>query len=184
MTTDESTEPEPAAIDEPCDDRRPGLQAPRFRLMTLFLVVALAAVAAAAVASLSLPTIFVSAMVIMTVIAHVAGASIGSTLRDQASDELSQRRAARRKLRQEDFAPTTSLSKRQGVHLATMISTVCGALLGAGAGAVIFTTIYSPDITWPVIACGSIGAGVLGGIFGFAASGFIVVMIGVGRETH
>lgn len=166
------------------DEFRPALKPPQFRLATLFLVIALACAILAAIATMSLPLLFVAAIFVLAVVLHVAGARIGGLLRENGSEKPTGEPFARRELQKEDFAPATGLSRRDGFPLTTIISTVCGSLLFGSIGSAVLCYLNWEDLTWLIAIASAIGPGVLGGIVGFASSGFVVVLIGVGIETH
>jgi len=114
-------------------------------------------------------------LLILSIIAHVAGNVIGTRLKSRR-----QRRAAealeaiepRESLRNEHFAPTTKLGGRQSLGWLPLGSGIGGFALGAVLGSLWTANLLGRDFDWGTIALAGIAFGALGGFGGFLVVGF------------
>lgn len=169
---------------QPDDDIRPALKPPQFRLTTLLLVVALVCAVLAMLATTSLPLLIVVSIFVLAVVLHVVGAKLGGSLRRNGSEKSQHAATKPRELQPDDFAPTTGLSRREGSPIITVAATIAGAILFGSIGCAVLCYIHWQNLTWLAAIAAATASGVLGGIIGFGASGFILVLVGMGLETH
>ena len=173
----------------PPDEFRPGLRPPQFRLSTLLLLVTgLAAVFASfgLVGSWGTPLLI---LLILCVVAHVAGAKIGARLRENGNRPVDEAgrplpRRPRQPLAAHQFAPATRLSRRYALGLPILIITALGILLGALLGGGGLAWLNWEKANAVSIAFGAVASGVLGGIFGFWIGSFIQVTTTAGLEAR
>jgi hypothetical protein len=162
------------------DDRRPGLQPPQFGLAALMVAVTIFASLFALFHYAGMLASVIAIFFLLCVVAHVAGNAIGTQLRDVGSQDPSAK-AAKNRFRAampNDFAPVTRLRERYSLGkrnvAITLIGTVVGGLLGGGG----LLWLGGWKTTWVVAALGFGASAVLGGIWTFAASSFVHVMLG------
>src|SRR5688572_27186209 len=127
------------------------LPPPRFGLRTLLLVVTGCAVIFAMSNWLSPIALAGVVMLVLCVIAHVAGNAIGTRLRELGPSRRSGRDSAAEPLARPqgaDFAPVTRLSQRQSLGWPIILGTAGGTLAGAVGGG-LWTVTHShggPDL--------------------------------------
>jgi len=163
------------------------LPPPQFGLRTLLLVVTACAVLAALSQWVTPVVLACLALLILSIMAHVAGNAIGTQLRDLGShatdDAVLPPGLARGKPKADDFAPATRLGQRHGLGWPILIATVVGTVGGAVGGAA-WTLISSRGPVGMLnVGIGAIAFAVLGGIAAFAAFGFIQVGLGALRQA-
>ena len=165
------------------DDRRPGLQPPQFGLGTLMTVISLLGLLFAVFHYVGLLGSVIVFFFILCVIAHVAGNAIGMQLRHLGSQPPpgSKTPAGTRHffgVSPGDFAPVTRLRERYSLGRRNMAITLLGALGGGVLGG--FALLWLGDFksTWIVGVLGFSASAVLSGIWTFAASSFLHVMLG------
>ncbi len=173
----------------PPDDRRPALEPPRFRLRTLLALVAVCCLLLAIITSLNPYGMFAAIMLVLTVLAHILGATLGHKLRDYGSrppQGEEQRPAAERYRHVEpaEFAPTTRLSGRRGPGRLILIMSITWAVLGAAGGAILLVVVNGERSSIVNIASGAAAFGVLGAIWGFALASFLQELLGALWEAH
>ena len=162
------------------------LPPPQFGLRTLLLVITGCGVIFALSNWLSPVALAGVVMLVLCVIAHVAGNAIGTRLRElgttrQPSDAANELLV---RPRQGDFAPVTRLGQRHSLGWPIVIGTAAGTVTG-GIGGGIWTLMHtqgSPDFL--SIAVGVLAFAVLCGIAAFAIVGFVQVGVGAIRQTQ
>ena len=168
------------------DDHRPGLKPPRFSLATLFVVVGVLGVLFAAMSYLSSYATLLLILFILTVAAHVAGNAIGTQLRENGNRRTITNhdtpREKRRPIAATDFAPTSQLHHRSALGKPIVITTAVGSAAGAVLGGYGLTTLMEHP-TLLAILLGVVASAVLGGIWTFAASGFLQVASSALRQA-
>jgi len=164
---------------QPPDDRRAPLKPPQFALRTLLLGVTLCAVACAAAQWLSPLAVAGFGFLFLCIVAHVAGNSLGTRLRENGSQPLppgeqTAGRQVRRSIAADEFAEATQLSRHQTLGrpqwIATLIGIVCGGL-GGGLGAALLSRVFDQSI----ILLGVVAFATLGGIGAFLMYSFVQV---------
>ena len=115
-------------------------------------------------------------MLVLLVIAHIAGASIGTRLRqigDACDSQKAPDRPRRRTVAQHEFAPETQLCRRTCVSRTMISFTIAGAvLLGCvGSGTLFWLTWGQVNVPTAIVAIGS--SSFLGGFVGFIGSSFL-----------
>jgi hypothetical protein len=112
-------------------------------------------------------------LLILSIIAHVAGNVIGTRLkaieRARKNVEPAEPRAA---LRSDHFAPTTKLGGRQSLGWLPLGSGIGGFVFGASLGSAWTAYLLAPDFDWGTLALAAVAFGALGGIGGFLVVGF------------
>jgi hypothetical protein len=148
---------------------------PQFGLRTLLLVVSCLAVIFGLWHWVSPITFAALLLLVISIIAHVAGNVIGGRLRDGQTGQ----RAVQEKhehvndLQEEHYAPVTKLGHRQSLGLLPIISAGTGMLVGAALGGGWTAIVTQPHIDWGPVIVAVIAFGVLGGLGGFLTAGFI-----------
>ncbi|MFM9066697.1 MAG: hypothetical protein ACKOU6_16145 [Planctomycetota bacterium] len=176
------------------------LPRPQFTLRTLFLIITLVCLLLAACQVLSPLAIGVLILVLLSVLAHVAGNAIGTQLRDGqsgsptagAQDQLSGSRVdgglpdshARRPLAADDFARRSQLSHRQSLRwLIILPSIVVGATIGGLLGAWWLSNIPAVQLSLLKLVVGTTATTVLGGMLGFLLSAFLKTLISANQDA-
>ncbi len=161
------------------DDHQVGIGPPRFSLRTLLLVVTVAGCLFGVMSALG--TIWSMGMLIILclVFAHVAGNSLGTTLRDQATrqaaDERRERLLASPITAARPEAPVPGqLTKSSRLNRVTSVMTAGGAIAGGAFGGTLSARLY-PEAGIAALVLGVASAAVLGGFVGFTVSAFISV---------
>lgn len=163
----------------PDDGHRPGLPPPQFGMRTLLTVVAGLCVVFAVWAAGGPVLAFVVILLLLAVIAHVAGNAIGTKLKENGN----RRRAEQNEqpniieLSGDHYAPQTKLGEKSSLGLTIILSTALGFLAGAVGGGGLLTYLNWEKIIWPSIALAAVACGVLGGLAGFMMSSFIHVTV-------
>ena len=162
------------------------LRPPQFGLRTLLLAVAACAVLASLYQWMSPMALAAVVLLVLAIIAHVAGNAIGTRLREIGSDRPFDDDASgrlRAKPKAEDFAPATRLGQRHGLGWPLLLATAIGTISGAVGGGV-WTILASRGPVGPLnIAVGVVAFAVLGGIAAFAAYGFVQVGLTAVRQA-
>lgn len=149
---------------------------PQYGLRTLLLVVSTAAVLLGLWNWVS-PIVFAALLLlVLSVIAHVAGNVIGSRLRD--GRRLSQGAAVEEDLpqqtllREHHFAPVTKLGRRHSLGWIPLLSAVAGLIIGAAGGGIATAVLLARDFDWFPVIIAACAFGALGGFGGFLVVGF------------
>lgn len=150
---------------------------PQYGLRTLLLVVSTAAVLLGLWQWLS-PIMFAAVLLlILSVIAHVAGNVIGSRLRDGKTKSTGGVHEPDRpqaiSLRDHHFAPVTKLGRRHPLGWVPLISAVLGFLIGAVGGGIGTAILLARNFDWFAVAIAACAFGALGGFGGFLVVGFV-----------
>ena len=119
---------------------------------------------------------FVLALLMMAIIAHVAGNAIGTRLRNHGDRQRSKRNATRTTPRAGDFAPATQLRWRTSLGKSMFVITGVGALVGAIVGGIALKHVYGNKLTIASHALSTGAFGVLGGFVGFLSGSFLAVL--------
>jgi len=120
----------------------------------------------------------VAALLVLAVVAHLAGAVLGTRLRDQRGDESTRRRqtsGGANQLRKEDFAPASQLSSRRSLGWPMFACTISGGLLGMLGGMAFFAVILGESRRIELLLIGGLAFGVIGALASCAAYGFVQV---------
>jgi hypothetical protein len=175
----------PASV--PPEDRRPALQPPQFGLSTLLWTMAVLCAVLAAMKFLGPLGAFALVLLLLSVLAHISGNALGTRLRacgDQPLDEKDRplRPSDRRRGGIPPLASPQRLSQRQcvGILLTVIVATAIAA--GAGGGAW-WTLHFERNPSTQDVGLAAVAFGVLGGIWGLIAGGFVLVGIGAVREA-
>jgi len=164
----------------PPDDQRPGLRLPRFRIVTLLLLTGLLCAAFAVVAALSPQAVVGFILLLLCVVAHVAGNALGTQLRDNGS-QISGISSTEWKQRflppaPQDVPPVTVLSHKRGPGILVLIITVACAVAGAVVGGGLLAWINWEQLNIAIgIFCFTATAAI-GGVVGFAGGSFVTVL--------
>jgi hypothetical protein len=163
------------------DDRRAGLDPPRFSLSTLLYAVALTAVLCALVSYFGLHSALVLILFALAVVAHVAGNALGTQLRANGDKPLPGEngklamRSVRRSPTADDFAPPTELRDRRSLGRPIVIATISGGVIVAVLGGILQLTVLDRTPTATALVGGIIACGTLGAFWTFVAFGFVQV---------
>jgi len=165
----------------PANDRRAGLKPPQFNLRTMLLAVAIVSVLIALMTSVGPLAAFGILLLVLSIIAHVAGNALGTRLRENGNRPLEaepENVAARRAKTQTplpsaDFAPDTRLGGRHALGWTTIAAVLVGGLFGAGLGGTFLAWLCWDKATTVGIVCGAAASGALGGFAGFLLGSFI-----------
>jgi hypothetical protein len=181
-------EPNPQSeIRNPKSPRR--LRPPQFGLRTLLLAVT--AIGMVLALGQWLPPITVACLVllVLSIVAHVAGNAIGTRLREigdlpaQERDFFPWGGKPRTRPGAGDFAPTTQLGRRSHLGWPIVIATFAGIIAG-GIGGGLWTLLASRGPVGPLnVGVGVVAFSVLGGIATFLLFGFVQVGIGAIRQA-
>jgi hypothetical protein len=159
---------------------------PRFSLRALLAVVTALCCLFAVMAAVGLLWSAALALLLVLVLAHALGNSLGTKLRDQASRRIEVEHDARRRsvgrVAIEVVAPR-QLTARAGLNRITLIMAVGGALVGGEVGGLGAMSLY-PDAPLAAVGLGVVSAGVLGALAGFMASSFLSVVRQSLAEAH
>jgi hypothetical protein len=114
---------------------------------------------------------------------HVIGNALGTRLRDLGDTPLSSTGSAAqstspRRLTTADFAPLTRLRQRISLGKRILILTVLGAVAGGLLGLFGIEWLSGEPAEWPVLAAGTGACAVLGAIWSYAISSFLIVTVG------
>lgn len=156
--------------------QRPALQPPRFSLKTLmWTITALGALFGAMAAAGPLGG-FALLLLVLAILAHVAGNKIGTRLREIGStpDEPSERTppaAEGAKLRA-TAAPAGSLSRYSHLTWTMIAFTVAGAVALGGVGGTLLIWLTWGQLNLPTAVVAIVSPTVLGALLGFAVSSF------------
>jgi hypothetical protein len=160
----------------PADRSRPlPLGPPQFGLRTLLLIVSLAAVLLSLSQWLTPITFAALILLMLSIVAHVAGNMIGSRLRDgRTGQQLTQdKHEHTSELQEHHFAPVSKLGHRHSLGWLPLISALTGGIVGAAAGGGWTAVVIQPGFEWLPVIIAAIAFGVLGCLGGFLTAGFI-----------
>lgn len=162
------------------------LPPPQFGLRTLLLVVSGCAALAALSQWMSPIAVAAVVMLVLCIIAHVAGNAIGTKLRELGSrpqDADPSPSGSIAKPRAGDFAPATRLGQRYPLGWPIVVATLGGTILG-GIGGGVWTLIVSRGPVGPLnVGVGCVAFAMLGGLAAFLAFGFVQVGLSAIRQT-
>lgn len=153
----------------------PGLKPPQFTLRTLMLVISLLALFFAWMPLLPPTVNFLIVLAALTIFAHLAGAHIGSQLRDGA-DRVRKREPmpqAAMRVETRHFAKPTQLSHRTSLGWPLVVCLAAGVVLGA-LGGLMLIRLSAPekasryDYVFAMLAFAA-----LGGMGAFLVGGFV-----------
>lgn len=181
---DESTRASPASDTSP----RPALRPPQFRLSTLLWGVTGCGLLFATMMAAGPIGGFALLLLVLAIIAHVAGGAIGTRLREIGSvrdppEKISSHPRSEPVPRHE-FAPETQLCRRTAVSRTMVGFTIAGAvLLGMiGSAFLLWLTWGRVNLPTTIVAIGS--SCMLGGLLGFMCSSFAQVAGGAWRQAR
>ncbi len=176
--------------------RRPtaGLRPPQFGTRALLAWVAMVAALLAIAMRLGPAITAAVLMVLLAVLAHVAGNAIGTRLRQSASRTLADSEVEETgsaigpnrpfRLNAAHFAPITALSDRRSLGRSMLVAIGAGALLGSALGGTLLAYVNWQRATIVNIAFGAVSFGILGGFVGFGAGSFLQVCWGALSQAH
>jgi ABC-type antimicrobial peptide transport system permease subunit len=171
------------------DDRQVGIGPPRFSLRTLLLIVTVAGCLFGVMSVLGTLWSMGMLMILCLIFAHVAGNSLGTTLRDQATRHAAEERRERLltnpivAARHEAPAPS-QLTKSSRLNRVTLVMTAGGAIAGGALGGTLSADLY-PEAGIAALVLGVVSAAVLGGFVGFTVSAFVsVARAALGEALH
>lgn len=154
----------------------PQLGPPQFGLRTMLLIVATVGVLLGLSQWMSPISFAALLLLILSIIAHIAGNVIGTRLKQQAKrSEPTQEpltSSANASLRDHHHAPTTKLGHRHSLGWLPLASALVGFAIAALAGAVWTTSLLGRDFDWSTISIAAAAFGALGGFGGFLVVGF------------
>jgi len=164
----------------PDDDTRPALRPPQFRLRTLLLSTAGFCIFFALIGWMSPMAVAAAILFLLCVFAHLAGASLGTQLRENGGGWKAKETTPVDPAR---FAPASRLSRSSPPGLWIIISTIVGAVLGGGAGGVLLAWLYWDHLIWSAALFGFLSTGVIGGVAAFSASSFFFTLFSANLEA-
>lgn len=154
----------------------PALRPPQFRLATLLWLVTGCGLLFAAMTAAGPIGAFALLLLVLAIVAHVAGGAIGTRLREIGSAKETRETLALRPRRagvaEHEYAPPSQLSRRTALSRTMIGFTLAGALLlgTAGSAALFWLTWGQVNLPTAVVAIGS--SCVLGALAGFTCSSF------------
>lgn len=153
-------------------DNRPGLRPPQFTLATMFWIVSGCGLLFAAMVAVGPLGAFALLLLVLAIVGHIAGNSIGTELRRIGDSHDMAAGPQRRAVAQHEFAPETQLCRRTSISRTMIGFTIAGAvLLGMiGSAALFWLTWGQVNLPTAIVAIGS--SCVLGGFAGFMCSSF------------
>ena len=166
----------------PTPDSPPPLTPPRFGLGTLLFWVAVFCAWLASYSLLGATGAFALGLLILAIVAHVAGNAIGMRLRQHAAERPPAdhespppQRSRLPRLATDDFAPATRLRQRDSLGKPIFYFTALGSLACAILGGYWLTQLLGDAATMANIGLGVFASGVLGAIWSFVAGSFLQV---------
>ena len=169
-------------------ETRPALRPPQFKLATLFWVVTGCGLLFAAMAAAGPIGAFALLLLVLAIIAHVAGGAIGTQLREIGSTKDPQEsltlRSPHQRVAQHEFAPETQLCRRTALSRTMIAFTIMGAVFVGilGSAALFWLTWGQVNLPTAIVAIGS--SCVLGGLAGFMCSSFAQIAGGAWRQAR
>lgn len=148
---------------------------PQFGLRALLLAVSAVAVLFGLWQWLSPITFAVLILLVLTILAHIAGNVIGSRLRDgrQGYRTLPEQHEHTSELHDHHFAPVTRLGQRHSLGWLPLLSAIAGTTAGAGIGGGWTAVAIWNQFDWLPVVIAAVAFGVLGGLGGFLTAGFL-----------
>ena len=171
----------------PSQGQRPALSPPQFRLSTLLWVVAALSALFSAMTAAGPLGGFVLLLMVLAVLAHIVGNSIGTRLRSCGNATIDDRESApahHRDAHIKHKAPASNLANTSGVTRSMVIFTVSGAVLMGTLGASLLMWFVWGRLNLPTAIVAIVSPAVLGGLLGFAISSFTRTAGGAWREAH
>ena len=159
------------------------LTPPRFSVGAMLFWVAVFCVWLASYGLLGPSGAFASGLLVLAILAHVAGNAIGTRLRRHGGESAPvggsrhtpPGESERARLDVEHFAPTTRLRQRKSLGKPIFYFTALGSLTIAILGGYGFTRLLGDDATLANVGVGVFASGVLGAIWSFLAGSFLQV---------
>lgn len=148
---------------------------PQFGLRTLLICVSASAVLLSVAQWMSPITYAALLLLVLSIIAHVAGNVIGSRLRDGQAGQTAEQEKHEHvsSLHERHFAPVTKLGRRHSLGMLPLISAITGCCMGAGLGGGWTAVLTQRYFEWMPVIVAAVAFGVLGGLGGFLTAGFI-----------
>ena len=162
---------------------RPLLKPPQFRLRTLMLAFAALGVLFALANSLSPYAIFGLILLLLAIVAHVAGNSIGTQLRKIGDFPSEEEARASRKPEKIVFAPASRLSQKTSLGWTVLVVVFFSAMIGAVFGGLLFWHVLGARATWANLSLGIFAFTVIGAFLGFLSGSFLQVILTAQREA-
>lgn len=167
----------------PTHESPPPLTPPRFGLGTLLFWVTVFCAWLASYSLLGPSGAFALGLLVLAIVAHVAGNAIGMRLRQHGGkrDPAVEREAAPFKgpeasrLGEHDFAPVTRLRQRDSLGKPIFYITALGSLACAILGGYGLARLLGENATVANVGVGVLASGVLGAIWSFIAGSFLQV---------
>ena len=166
---------------------RPALEPPRFSLATMFWVIAALAVLLGLMTAAGPLGGFALLLLVLAVVAHIAGNSLGTRLRSFGSEPVEEDRPLRKSNRVTDLrraaAPASNLSMRGRVSRTMLVFTIAGAAIAGSTGSAVLIWWSWSQLNVATAIVAIVSPTVLGGIIGFAVSSFTQTASGAWREA-
>jgi hypothetical protein len=166
---------------QPCNDSGSLLGPPRFSLRALLATMSGLCCMFAAMSAMGPLGSIVVLLFFCLAAAHVLGNSLGTRLRDGATEKMPQR-CEKRTMPPHAVSAPTRLSERTGMRRATYLMAAGGTISGGIGGALASAALY-PDAGPAAVALGTGSLAVLGTFAGFIASSFLSVARSAMREA-
>ena len=160
------------------------LEPPRYRLSSLFFWMAVLCGLLATMKVVSSEMAFLMTLLVLAVIAHVAGNVIGTQLRHRGDQAMrgsmgkNVRNSHRRRVNPQEFAPTTDLRRRTALGRTMVVMTAAGAVSSFLAGGILLAWANQHQLTAASLILGASALGVIGGLAGYLSSCFFEVLGG------
>ncbi len=155
---------------------RPALGSPRFSLASLMIAIGGLGVLFAAMSAVGPLGAFALLMLVLAIIAHVAGNSIGTRLRSFGSTQVDDRcDAAQRQLDRSTYnspPPASNLSHRTKATKTMIGFTIAGAAIVGSMGSALLIWITWQQLNLATAIVAILSPTVLGGLLGFTVSSF------------
>ena len=166
---------------------RRALQPPQFTLQTLFMVMASLGVLFGLMTAAGPIGGFALLLLVLVIIAHVAGNSIGTRLRNLGSEPVdeddSSRKRANPSYARVAAAPASNLSSSSSVTLTMLIFSAAGAVIVGSLGSALLIWLAWNELNVATAIIATASPTVLGALLGFAVSSFTQTAGGAWREA-
>lgn len=167
--------------------QRGALEPPQFTLATLFMVMAALSVLFGLMTAAGPIGGFALLLLVLVIVAHVAGNSIGTRLRHLGSEPIAEDTSSEKRSRPGDArlasAPASNLSSSSNFTWTMLIFSAAGAVIVGSLGSALLIWLAWNELNLPTAIIATASPTVLGGLLGFAVSSFTQTAGGAWREA-
>lgn len=180
--SDPTQDPPPGPPEAP-----PGLPPLQFSLAALLATVAGICVLLAAMTYVGPLGAFALLMLALSIVAHIAGNSIGTFLRDTGGrsqpNDLPPVRDMQARATERDFAEATELRQTTDISETLIVSASVGAGVGALCGGGLLVWVNWERLTLFNVTVGAIAFAIIGALFGAAIGSFVRIGLSAYRQS-